>query len=120
MDKLFEALDKILRTCIEYFGVNLTLFIIFAAPILLFLWRVYTDWVKRNEINATIKAKDETIQVLAEQNRQLRVIELKHLGWNDKAIDAVVMKNTPKDAIEAREMLQNSKLKDKNKASKRG
>ena len=117
MDKLLETLDKLIRTCIEFFGVNWTIFFIFAVPICAFLWKLYTDYVKRHEINETIKAKDETIQVLAEQNRQLRVIELKHLGWSDKAIESVVMKNTPKDAIEARELLQNSKPKTKSKTS---
>ncbi|MCD9189268.1 MAG: hypothetical protein LUM44_22820 [Pyrinomonadaceae bacterium] len=111
MDKVLEALDKLLRTCIEFFGVNLTIFFIFAIPILLFLYRIYTDWVKRNEVDAAIKAKDETIQVLAEHNRELRVLHLTQLGWDSASIEAVVMKNTPKDAIEAREMLQKSKPK---------
>jgi uncharacterized membrane protein (DUF106 family) len=112
VDKALEALNKLLQTCIQFFGVNFTVFLIFAIPIGFFLYKIYTDWVKRNEINATIKAKDETIQVLAEQNRQLRVIELKHLGWSDEAIDRVVMKNTPKDAIEARKLLQGEKQDD--------
>ena len=109
MDKFLEALNKILETCISAFGTNFTIFLIFAVPLGFFGYKIYTDWRKRKEVDATIQAKDETIQILAEQNRQLRVIELTHLGWSAKAIDKVIMKNTPKDAIEAREMLENSK-----------
>lgn len=119
MKEILEAVDKLLRTCLEQFGVNTTLFLIFSVAIGLFLWRIYNDWRKGKEINAAIKAKDETIQVLAEHNREFRVIDLKARGWSDEMIDAVVLKNTPKDAIEAREMLQNSKRREKKEASKK-
>lgn len=120
MDKIFQAINELLKTCVELLGYNLTVVLIFLVPSLLFLYKVYNDWTKRREVNLAIKAKDETIQVLAEQNRQFRVIELKEKGWNDDAINNVVMKNTPKDAVEARKMLQESKPGKVKKTSNKG
>ncbi len=118
MKEVLEALTKLLELLFKYFSPNTVLALFIVIPFLLFLYKIYTDWAKRNETNETIKAKEQTIQILNEQNRQLRVIQLKQLGWNDDAIEAVVMKEMPKNVIEAREMVRKSKLIKKPKASK--
>jgi hypothetical protein len=118
LKEVLEALTKLLELLFKYLSPNTVLILILVIPILLFLYKIYTDWVKRNETNSTIKAKDETIQILNEQNRQLRVIQLKQLGWSDDAIEAVVMKEMPKNVMEAREMVKKNKQPSKPKASK--
>jgi len=106
VDKILEALERLLRICIEFFGPNVTLALIFLVPFGLFAFRFYTDWRKRQEVNEALKAKDETIQTLAELIRQYRVIELRQQGWSEEAIERIVLRNTPKDAIEARKLLE--------------
>jgi hypothetical protein len=117
LKEILDAVDKLLRTCLEFFGVNLTVWIIIGTVAFFALWRVYSDWAKRKEVNSTVAAKDHTIQILAEQNRQLRVIQLKNDGWALKDIENFVLKAIPKDPIEAREMLQKSKRGPKKPAS---
>lgn len=120
MDKILEALDKLLRTCLEFFGPNITVLLIIVVPLGLFLWRWYSDRVKRQETRDALDAKEQTIQILADEVRHLRVIHLKNLGWTDEAIEAVIMKNTPKDAVEARKLLEDEKKdSDKPKRNKK-
>ncbi len=117
MKEAIEALTKLLELLFKYFSPDTVVLLIFGGLILLFGYKIYTDWNKRNEVNSTIKSKDETIQILNEQNRQLRVIELQSRGWSIDDIEAVVMKETPKDPIEARELVRKGKLKSENKSS---
>jgi hypothetical protein len=111
VEKTIESLEKLLRTCIEFFGPNLTLLLVFLIPLCFFAYRLYTDWVKRTEIDKVVAAKDETIQVMAQQNRDLRVQEFVRLGWTPDQIEAVVLKNSPKNALEARELFESTALK---------
>jgi len=106
MDKILEAINKILQTLLTSFGPGWALLIVFLACVLGFLYKFYGDWVKRNETNHIVRAKDETIQLLAQDNRDLRVILFKYLGWSDEAVKNIVLENIPKDAIEARKLLE--------------
>jgi predicted membrane protein len=117
LKEVLEVLVKLLELLFKYFNPTVVLVLIVAIPLVFFAYKIYTDWIKRKETNEVIKAKDETIQILNEQNRQLRVIQLKNQGWDDDAIEAVVMKEMPKNPIEAREMVKKSKRENKPKAS---
>jgi SpoVK/Ycf46/Vps4 family AAA+-type ATPase len=119
LKEALEALAKILEILFKYLSPNMVLALIILIPVFLLIYKIYSDWVKRHEINETIKAKDETIQILNEHNRQLRVLELKLRGWSEADIDAVVMKQTPKNPIEARDMLERSKREHLQIASKK-
>lgn len=105
-DKIIEAANGLLQTLLNAFGAGGTVALVIVIALLLFGYKVYTDWRKNKEPNQAIAAKDESIQLLASENRTLRAINLKLQGMSEDFIDKVILKGIPKDPIEARNMLE--------------
>lgn len=105
-DKALEAINALLNTLFAQLGPFGTMGLLLLIALLFFGWRVYSDYRKDSEINKALAAKDETIQMMAEHHRELRVIHLKLQGWSDDAIERFILKSTPKNPIEARKMLE--------------
>ena len=117
MEKLITAIQNLIKTLVELFGVTTTIWLVVGTVIVLIAWKIYTDIRKRQEVDKALQAKDYTIQLLAEQNREFRVTILKQQGWDDASIDKFILKNTPENPIEARKMLEEKQPAKKKKTS---
>lgn len=104
---IIDAIVRLLDVLIRNFGQVGTLIIALAIVALASLWRVYNDRRKDKEVNAVIAEKDKTIQRLAEQERNYRILFFKEkAGWTDEEIDRFVMKNDFDGVVSARKALE--------------
>lgn len=71
--------------------------------------RLYIDHTKEKETNAALDEKERTIQRLAQDNRELRIVNLKVQGWSVDEIDRFVIRNEFKNPAEARGQLESTK-----------
>jgi hypothetical protein len=119
MDKTLEALTKVINILVENYGATGTLLIFIGAIGIAVLWRVYSNYRTDKRIDQLLDEKDKTIQRLAEQERNMRILFLQKVaGWTDKQIEAFVMKNEFKDSVEARKELEQKKDDDVKRQSK--
>ncbi len=118
MDGILKSLEPLLKLFFDKLGVGWTIALLLGIGILLFAFRCYKDWRKDREIHLALQAKDKTIQIIAEQNRQYRVLELKEKGLSDEMITALVLENTPANPAEARAILERNKTNPPVKPSK--
>lgn len=110
--EFFDSLTKFLEFLIARYGNWGTVGIGAALLLVGILWRLYNDYRKDKETNAVVAEKDRTIQRLAEQERNYRILFLKEkAGWTDEQIRLFVMKNDFENGVTARRMLEGDKPK---------
>lgn len=104
---IIEAFRKLLEVLIANYGIWGTLGI-FAFVILAFFgWKLYNNYRKDKEVNLALQEKDRTIQRLAEQERNFRILFFKEkAGWTDEQVDRFVLRNEFPDVPSARKALE--------------
>ena len=117
--KIFDSLKDLLKFLNENLGPWLTagiILVIGCSFLCFFLWRFHNEKRKDKEINQVIAEKERTIQRLAQDNREWRILFFKDkCGWNDKQVQKFVLENTDfEDGPAARKVLEHEK-ENKNK-----
>jgi len=81
---------------------------IFAIIIILFTARrLYSDRRKDKEVNLLIEEKERTIQRLAKEAREYKILYFKKVeNWSDEDIEHILMKNDFTDGVEARKHME--------------
>lgn len=104
---IIDALSRFIQVLIANYGIWGTLGIFGFIFLLFFGWRVYNNYRKDREVNLALQEKDRTIQRLAEQERNYRILFFKEkAGWTDDQVDRFVLKNEFPDAPSARKALE--------------
>lgn len=88
--KLIEAITNLVQVLLDAFGIWGTLLLILVTTIICFIWRVYQNRRRDRKADLLIKEKDRTIQRMRDENKLLRIVELKRLGWTDQDIQTYV------------------------------
>ena len=88
--KLVNAIRELIVTIVGIFGPVWTIIIVILIGISVFLWRRYNEKRKDTQYKMVIDEKDKTIARMQQENRTMRVAELKRLGWSNEEIDKYV------------------------------
>lgn len=113
---ILKEASHFVEVLVQNFGTWGTVLIALGVVLLLFGWRRYNDYQRDKRTDELIKEKDKTIQRLAEQERNLRVVLFKHVtGWSDEQLNMFIMKNDFEDVISARKALEDEMPKEKDK-----
>jgi hypothetical protein len=104
---VLDALNNFIQILIANYGRWGTIGIFVAIALASTGWRIYQYRRKDKEVNLALKEKDRTIQRLAEQERNYRILFFKEkCGWTDDEIEKFVMKNEFEDVPSARRELE--------------
>lgn len=107
MTNFIKALTELSRLILESFGAEKTIGIIIGLVLLSIIYRLYSDYRKDKEVNAVIAEKERTIQRLAQDNREWRILFLKEkYNWSVEEIERFIHKNDFKDGPEARKFFE--------------
>ena len=110
--EFLDALDKLVHSLVGIFGPWVTLGLVAAVIAITGAWKIWNIKRKDNEVNLALKEKDKTIQRLAEQERNFRILFfMEKCGWSDEQIQQFVMKNEFEDVPSARKELEGEKSK---------
>jgi len=105
--EIIKAATRLVETLVANFGAKGTIAIAVSLLLVAFLWRRYNDWQRDKTTNALLAEKDRTIQRLAEEARNFKILHFKHqLGWTDEQITLFIMKNEFVDGVTARKALE--------------
>jgi hypothetical protein len=104
---VINALNNLVKSLVAIFGAWGTIGIAAGVLIVTGGWKIYNIRRKDREVNLALKEKDRTIQRLAEQERNFRILFFKEkAGWTDEQIQQFVMKNEFEDVPSARKELE--------------
>jgi hypothetical protein len=118
--EFLDALRNLIQSLVNIFGTWGTIGIIVGLVVISGGWKIYNIWRKDKEVNLALQEKDRTIQRLAEQERNLRVLFFKEkCGWTDEQVDRFIMKNEFPDVPSARKELEGEQQTPKPEAKKR-
>lgn len=110
MSDTINAFTKLFETIINKYGQVNTVLIAIGIALVLFLYRLYTDYRKDKERDRVIEEKERTVQRLAQEAREWRIVILKEkYKWTDEQVDRFIHKGDFKDGIEARRKLEGVK-----------
>src|SRR5262245_15355142 len=91
---ILKEISNLVEVILKNFGALGTVLLALGVVLLLFAWRRYNDYQRDKRTDELIKEKDRTIQRLAEQERNLRVVLFKSVtGWSDEQLNLFIMKN---------------------------
>lgn len=111
---IINALNNLVQVLINNFGAWGTIGIAAAAIAITGGWKVYNIRRKDKEVHLALKEKDRTIQRLAEQERNYRIMFfMEKCGWTSEQIEQFVMKNEFEDVPSARKELEGEKPAEK-------
>lgn len=88
--KLINAIRELIVTIVGIFGPIWTVIIATIVTTVVFLWRRYNEKRKDRQYKMVIEEKDRTIMRMQNENRTMRVAELKRQGWSDEEIDKYI------------------------------
>lgn len=109
---LINALSHLIGVLVGVFGLKLTGLILFLLLVGSVAYRRWREYKKDSGWRAVVEEKERTIQRLAEENRNHRIVILKEVAhWTDDEIDRFVMKNEFKDGVAARKVLEGEEEK---------
>jgi len=104
---VIEAFRKLLEVLIANYGTWGTLGIFAFIILASFGWKFYNNYRKDKEVNLALQEKDRTIQRLAEQERNFRILFFKEkAGWTDEQVERFVLRNEFPDVPSARKALE--------------
>lgn len=113
--KVIDASVALLKALVGIFGPWGTLGIVLGSVLLWFSYLVYQNYRKDKELNLTIKALNEQIQRLADQDRSNRLIILTGLnGYTMEEAERLII-GGGKDPKETREILGRSSKRNNGK-----
>ncbi len=87
---VIEAINKLIATLINAFGAPFTIFLIFAVPIVTYLWKRYNSSKKEKVYDKLIDEKDETIKRMKEEVKMYRIHFFKENGWTEEDVDKYI------------------------------
>lgn len=104
-DKTIDAASRFVETLKSVFGPTGIWVILILGLIAAIGFKLYNDYQRSKREGVALDAKDETIAILVEQNRDFRVKIARIDGWSDEMISEIILKKSPQDAIEAQKLL---------------
>lgn len=108
--EIIKAITHLVEVLVANFGAGGTIGIFVFLLLVGFIWRRYNDWQRDKNTNELIAEKDRTIQRLAEEARNFKILHFKEqLGWTDEQITLFIMKNEFVDGVTARIALEGEK-----------
>lgn len=115
-DKTLAVLKQILELLLQYFGPYGLVGVAFGSCVLIFLYRLYCDYQKRQEVNLALEEKEKSIQRLANEVRMYRATVLKEkFKWSEEEVERLLITADFKDPKEARAFLEAPKKSDSTK-----
>jgi sensor domain CHASE-containing protein len=113
MDRTLQSLTQLIDTLIESYEPWGTVGIFLGVVVISGLWKWYNDSRSDKRVEQLLQEKDKTIQRLAEQERNMRILFLQRMGGlSDEQIDAFVMKNEFDNPVDARKELEQKSVQD--------
>jgi hypothetical protein len=110
ISEIIKALTHLVEVLVANFGALGTIIIVASLLLVAFLWRRYNDYRRDKATNDLLAEKDRTIQRLAEEARNFKILHFKEkLGWTDEQITLFIMKNEFVDGVTARKALEGEK-----------
>lgn len=110
MSDTITACTKLFESIINKYGPLNTVLIGIGIIVVLFLFRLYTDYRKDKERDKIIEEKERTVQRLAQEAREWRIVILKEkYKWTDEQVERFIHKGDFKDGAEARQKLEGTK-----------
>jgi hypothetical protein len=107
LPQVVQALLSLLGWFEQTFGANLTLLLLVGGVLMTFGWRLYQHWREDREVNLALEEKEKSIQRLAADNRELRILLFKQVfGWSDVQVERYILLNQPTDGAAARRQLE--------------
>ena len=106
VSNVINAIANLFNVLVENFGSAGSVIILFILVVAFYSYRLYIDKRKDKYIQALLKEKDRTIQRIAEQERNYRVLFLKEKGMSDDEIERFVIRNDFSNIPEARKNLE--------------
>jgi hypothetical protein len=108
---VINALNNLVNSLVALFGAKVTIGIVVVIVGLTTWWKIWNIKRKDKDVDLALKEKDRTIQRLAEQERNYRILFFKEkCGWTDEQIQQFVMKNEFEDVPSARKELEGEKV----------
>lgn len=105
--EVINALNNLVKSLVAVFGAWGTIGLIAVILVITGGWKIWNIKRKDREIDLVLEEKDRTIQRLAEQERNYRILFFKEkFGWTDEQVLQFVMKNEFKDVPSARRELE--------------
>lgn len=86
-----KSLQSLLLTTIGIFGPFWSVVIVIFISTGVFIWKKYNHTRKDRFHQMVIDEKDKTIKRMKEENRMMRIVEFKRLGWDKEEIDKYVV-----------------------------
>jgi hypothetical protein len=118
--EIINALNNLVQALVNNFGAWGTIGIAVALVVITGVWKIYNIRRKDRETNLALKEKDRTIQRLAEQERNYRILFFKEkCGWTDEQVLLFVMRNEFEDVPSARRELEGERVQVKAAAQAR-
>ncbi len=107
--EVIKAIGELITLLVDKFGTERVFWLAVIILICSFIWKLWADGKKDREINIALEEKDRTIQRLASENREYRILIFKkNHSYSDEEIDKFILKNIPENADEARNWLEKS------------
>lgn len=107
---VINAVNNLVQALVNIFGAWGTIGIAAALIAITAIWKIWNIRRKDREVNLALKEKDRTIQRLAEQERNFRILFfMEKCGWSEERIQQFVMKNEFEDVPSARKELEGEK-----------
>lgn len=102
-----KAVNDLITTLTSVFGVErifwLALFLFFVTLI----WKIWNEKRKDKKTDLALAEKERTIQRLAAENRESRILIFKKIhGYSDEEIERFILKNVPETAEDTRNLLE--------------
>lgn len=104
---VIKALNEFFQTLANLFGAERLFWFLVILLIASFIWKIWAEKRKDRDTNLALKEKDRTIQRLAAENREHRILIFKKIhGFSDDEIEKFILKNSPENADDARTLLE--------------
>lgn len=103
----WDGLKEIIEYLVGIFGPQGTFLLIIIFWITSTCWKVYNEYKKNKEINQVLEEKERTIQRIAKQEREFRILFFKEkFKWTDEQVERFIMKADFYDGPEAIKALE--------------
>lgn len=104
-----ETINAITKLA-EFLVTHLGVYGLLGVPIGLFLAWLFVGWLRSRTESALVAEKEKTIQRLANDNRELRVVVYKEVHkWSDEEVEKFIIRNEHPDGASTRRELEAQK-----------
>jgi len=103
---VIDAARNFMESLVNIYGPVGALLTIAGVATVIFGWRIYQQRRQDKAHQAVVDAKEETIQRMAAESRELRIALLMLHGWTDEQVERFVQKGDYKNGPQARRALE--------------